>query len=186
MSAAWARAVPDASRLTRIEHGEVYRLAPLKLIPLAFNQQPDIKSSFQRFKSEEARYDFFVVSRDSLTPGLRVSNQFGEDRADEAVTRNRNHTAEFTLEKEFFDTTQVDLGVGMRVDATDEAIGYRPFVSANLRYPLWVSRQKLERTSEEIFRRNELNDAQLGYIQEVRRRLRRASAIGQSSGMGSE
>ena len=49
----------------------------------------------------------------------------------------------------------------------------QPFVEARLRYPLWVSRQKLERTSEEIFRRNELNDAKLDYIQTVRRRLER-------------
>ena len=162
------------SRLTRVLQGEVFRLAPLTLIPLAFNQQPDIRSSFHRFRSEESRYDFFVVSRDSLTPRLRASNRFSADRADETVVRGRDHSIEFALEKEFFDTTEVDVGVGLRVDATDEAIGYRPFVSGSLRYPLWVSRQKLERTSEDIFRRNELNDAQLGYIQEVRERLQSA------------
>lgn len=154
-----------------VYQGESFEVTPLALIHIAFSRQPEIKSSFQRYKSEEARYDFFVASRDSLTPRVRTSNSFGESRADETVSRVRNHTVEFSIEKEFFDTTQLGFGVGFRTNAVDEAIGYRPFVSANLRYPLWVSRQKLERTSEEIFRRNELNDAQLNYIQLVRRRL---------------
>lgn len=163
--------VPGPERLSRIDRGESYDLSPLSLIRIAFARQPDIKASYERFKSEEGRYDFFVVSRDSLTPRLRTSNTVGENRVNETVGRNRQHSVEMSIEKEFFDTTQLDFGVGLRADVTDEAIGYRPFVSAGLRYPLWVSRQKLERTSEEIFRRNELNDALLGYIQLVRRRL---------------
>lgn len=63
----------------------------------------------------------------------------------------------------------------VRSSATDDGdFGNRPFVSARLRYPLGESREKLERTSEEIFRQNELNDTQLDYIQVVRRRLERA------------
>ena len=138
------------------------------LIRLTFDLHPDIKSSYQRFRSEEARYDFFYTSRDSMTPRLGVSNAFGEARADEAVTRDRSHMAELVVEKRFFDTTEVDVGIGYRSSATDEALGDHPFVSAKLRYPLWASRERLERTSEEIFRRNELNDSQLAYIQRVR------------------
>jgi outer membrane protein TolC len=141
------------------------------MIPIAFNHQPDIKSSFQRFKSEEARYDFFYVSRDSLTPRLALSNNFSEVRTIENTARERDHSLELTIEKRFFDTTELNVGVGLHSGAVDQAIGDHPFVSASLRYPLWVSREKLERTSEEIFRRNELNDAQLGYIQQVRRQL---------------
>lgn len=161
----------DAERLTRQYRGETCELSPRTLIPLAFNLQPDIKSEFEQFKSEEARYDFFYTSRDALTPRFDVSNTLGESRADESVTRDREHLAELGVEKLFFDTTEADVAVGFRSAATDQAIGDHPFVSASLRYPLWVSRQKLERTSEDIFRRNELNDAQLGYIQEVRSRL---------------
>ncbi len=169
-----ASQVPSADRLTRKSHGEHYEVSPLSLVSLAFELQPDIKSSFQRFKSEEARYDFFYTSRDSSTPRLSVSNSAGESRADESVTRTRRHTVELALEKRFFDTTELEVGVGYDTDGLDEDISNRPFLSASLRYPLWASREKLERASEDIFRRNDLNDAQLGYIQEVRRRLRRA------------
>ncbi|HUU83774.1 MAG TPA: TolC family protein [Phycisphaerae bacterium] len=166
-----AKQAPDPARLTRQDRGETQRLSPRTLIPLAFNLQPDIKSEFDRFKSEEARYDFFYTSRDALTPRFNVGNVLGESRADEGVTRDREHVAELGVEKLFFDTTEADVAVGYRSAATDQAIGDHPFLSASLRYPLWVSRRKLERTSEDIFRRNELNDAQLDYIEEVRSRL---------------
>ena len=169
-----AMEVPDPSRLTHQSRGESYRLTPRSLIPLAFSLQPDIKASYQRFKSEEARYDFFYTSRDSLTPRLRISNDFEERRTIDDATRDRTHTVEVGIEKLFFDTTELNVAAGYRTDSDDGAIGNRPFVSADLRYPFAVSREKLERTSEDIFRRNELDDAQLDYIQQVRRRLRRA------------
>ena len=177
--------LPGPERLSTIDRGEVYRLTPLSVIEIAFDHGPDIKSSYQRYKSEEARYDFFVVSRDSLTPRVITRNNMSESRSNVAdslrpnkltgvVRRHRRSSVEFSVEKQFFDTTELDFGVGLASRDDDETDGFQPFVSASLRYPLWVSRQKLERTSEEIFRRNELNDAQLNYIQTVRRRLENA------------
>lgn len=174
---------PGPERFSRVDRGESYTLSARSLIPIAFQRQPNIKSSFQRFKSEEARYDFFVVSRDSLTPRLRSSNTFNEAREvtmfDDAhrlktVTRDRDNSVELSVEKQFFDTTRLSTGVGYDTTGGDPGIGNQPFVSADLRYPLWASREKLERTSEDIFRRNELNDAQLDYIKEVRGRLQEA------------
>ena len=169
-----AASEPSHDRLSTDFRGETCGLSPLSVIKLSFDLQPDIKSSFQRFKSEEARYDFFYVSRDSLTPRLRVSNTFDESRADEMVARDRNHTVEMSVEKHFFDTTELNVGMGYETVEADDDIGNHPFVSASLRYPLWVSRRKLERTSEEIFRQNELNDTQLAYIQQVRQGLQNA------------
>lgn len=166
-----ALAVPTADRFLPDNHGETYRLSARSLIPIAFNGQPEIKSSLHRFKSEEARYDFFYTSRDSLTPRLRTINTFSGLREDKTVTRERGHTLELGVEKRFFDTTELNVAVGLRADALDEAIGNHPFISANLRYPLWASREKLERTSEEIFWRNQVDDALLGYIQTVRWQL---------------
>ena len=172
---AQAEAVPDPARLSAVSSGEKFRLSARTLIPIAFALQPDIKSSFQRFESEGARYDFFYTSRDSLTPRFRTSSALGETRATDSTTRQRRQSAEISLEKRFFDTTQVDLSLGLERDAVDnDEERTQPVASASIRYPLWVSREKLERTSEDIFRRNELNDAQLGYIQEVRSRLQQA------------
>ena len=171
---------PDPDRLSSDNHADSYVLTPEKLIPIAFSRQPDIKAAYQRFESEEARYDFFVVSRDSLTPRLSATNAFEESRenvevddndSERQVNRSRYHTVELSMEKRFFDTTEFDLGIGYQTDSIDDDIGNHPFVSARLRYPLWVSREKLRRTSEDIFRRNELDDAQLDYIQTTRFRL---------------
>ena len=81
---------------------------------------------------------------------------------------------ELSVEKRFFDTTALNVGVGYDTNETDDDIGNQPFVSAELRYPLWESREKLERTSEDIFRRNELDDMQLAYIQRIRQQLQNA------------
>ena len=161
-------AVPAPDRFSRADSDEAYRLTPRSLISIAFNRQPQIKSSFHRFKSEEARYDFFYTSRDSLTPRFRSSNRFGDTRVNEEVTRDRGHTVELGVEKLFFDTSRLDMAIGFDASAVDEEMGYNPFLAAHLRYPLWASREKLERTSEEIFWRNQVDDAQLSYIQEVR------------------
>ncbi len=161
-------ALPERDRLTSKDRGVEQCVTARSLIPLAFGLQPDIKSSFQRFRSESARYDFFHASRDSLTPRLRVSNDFDERRDLLAVDRSRTHTVELSLEKRFFDTSEVDVAVGMRGAEIEDDLGNAPFISADVRYPLWASREKLERASEDIFRRNELNDTQLAYIQEVR------------------
>lgn len=169
-----ADVVPGSDRLQFGANGEQFVLTPRSLIPLAFEHQPDIKSSFQRFKSEEARYDFFYTSRDALTPRVNVTNDFSVERGLEEVRRTRDHNLEVGVEKLFFDTTEVDLATGYRNNVVEEEIGNHPFVRASVRYPLWVSRRKLERTSEDIFRRNELNDAQLNYIQQVRSRLEQA------------
>lgn len=166
-----ALTLPSPDRFSPENDDETYSLSARSLIPIAFDRQPEIKSSFHRFKSEEARYDFFYTSRDSLTPRLSTSSSFGDTRADETVERTRDHAVELGVEKRFFDTTELDVAIGYRADAVDEAIGSHPFISANLRYPLWASREKLERTSEEIFWRNQVDDAQLNYIQTVRSRL---------------
>jgi outer membrane protein TolC len=173
--------VPRDQRLSTVNQGEHYDLAPQTLIPIAFNRQADIKSSFQNFKSEEARYDFFYTSNDSLTPKVALTSTANEyETLDEEyggkhVERERLHKATVSLEKRFFDTTELDVGLGYDwQDNSDEGYGAQPFVAANVRYPLWASRRRLERTSEEIFRRNELNDAQLAFIKTVRSRLQSA------------
>ncbi|MGB0716194.1 MAG: TolC family protein [Phycisphaerae bacterium] len=162
---------PPPERLLTDIQGNTKNVNPRSLIPLAFSLQPDIRSSFQRYKSEEARYDFFYANRDSLTPRLRLDNSFTEQRANELVDRTRSHNVEVGVEKQFFDTTSMDVAAGFRTVDVNDGIGNQPYIRGNIRYPLAASRQRLTRTSEDIFRQNELNDARLAYIQTVRNRL---------------
>ena len=150
------------------------------LIHLAFNHQPEIMSSYQQFKAEEARYDFFYASNDQLTPRLSADNTWAESRTtDDEIgervgERERSHNVEIGVDKQFFDTTRVSVAGGYETTTDDGNFGNQPYVTASLRYPLWESREKLERTSEDIFRQNELNDAQLSYINQVRYKLQQA------------
>jgi len=169
-----AVSIPSEERLSKTSRGEKHVLSARSLIDIAFDLQPQIKSSYQRFRSEEARYDFFYASRDSLTPRVQTTGSQTETHDRNSVLRERTATVEFGVEKRFFDTTELDVAIGFAAGKDGNRTGTHPIMSARLRYPLWVSRQKLERTSEDIFRRNELNDAQLGYIQQVRRRLQDA------------
>lgn len=166
--------LPEPDRLRPTNGGERMTLTPLAVIRTAFDRQPDIKSSFHRYKSEEARYDFFYSTRDSLTPRMVISNDVREDRYDDTTERQRDHTVTVGVEKRFFDTTDVSFDVGYGSHEFEDDIGNEPFVAGAIRYPLQASREKLERTSEDIFRQNELNDVQLAYIQQVRQRLQRA------------
>ncbi|MFH1747528.1 MAG: hypothetical protein ABIG44_10840 [Planctomycetota bacterium] len=164
---------PDAA-------GQPVVLSARSLIGLAFNRQPDIKSSFQAFKAEEARYDFFYTSNDQLTPRISTTNTYGESRTmdadigDRIGEREREHVIEFGVDKQFFDTTELSIAGGLENSLDDGDFGNQPYAAASVRYPLWESREKLERTSDDIFRKNELNDAQLDYIKSVRSRLQSA------------
>lgn len=162
---------PPPERLLTDIQGDHHVVDPRNLIPLAFNLQPDIRSSFQRYKSEEARYDFFYANRDSLTPRMRLDNSFAEQRANELVDRTRSHNVEFGVEKQFFDTSSMNVAAGFRTVDVNDGIGNQPYLRGDIRYPLAASRQRLSRTSEDIFRQNELNDARLSYIQTVRSQL---------------
>jgi len=75
---AYAETLPSSERLSTDNTGERYVLSARSLIQITFDLQPDVKSSFQRFQSEEARHDFFYASHDSLTPRLRVTNPVAE------------------------------------------------------------------------------------------------------------
>ena len=163
-----------------LDENGVLRLTARSLIWLAFNHQPDVASSFQAFKAEEARYDFFYTSRDALTPHLRITNAFNESRSfdqgsgDRIGARASEHNLEVGVDKLFFDTTQLSLDAGLDTGTQDREFASQPFVSASVRYPLGGSREKLERSSEDIFRQNELNDAQLNYIRQTRMGLESA------------
>jgi outer membrane protein TolC len=151
------------------------RMSARSLVRTTFENHPDIKSSYQRFKVEEASYDFFYVSRDSLTPRLSLENSY--EYSSFAIGPhewNTEHALGLGVEKRFFDTTSIDIAGGVTTDIDDGHTGYAPFLSARMRYPLGGSREKLQRASEDIFRQNELDDAQLEYIEQVRRILRRA------------
>lgn len=157
-----------------------YEISARSLIPITFHEHPEVRSSYQSLQAERARYDFFIASNDALTLGMRSSVSYRSDRQrlPDPVGRVRDRTRDGeivgTVDKQFFDTTRLDARGGFRRSEFNDDTGYHPFVAADLRYPLGPSREKLERTSEDIFRQNELIDAQLAYINVVRERLERA------------
>ncbi len=176
--AAEPEADPEAAGPPPAPEPDTHRISARALVPLTFDLHPEIKSSYQRFKAEEARYDFFYVSRDSLTPSLRLMSEFERSGSRDAGRwihdEQSDHSAELSLEKRFFDTTRIDFGSGLAGSIENGDGGYRPYAFAEMYYPLAGSRERLERTSEALFRRNELDDAQLEYIKKVRSLIQNA------------
>jgi len=161
---------PTAPTTAAVPH---FLLSPLSVINLTFNHNPGIRERYHNFQAEEARYDFFYTSRDSLTVGTRLDSTFAGERDREHKQRDRHHVAEVFVEKLFFNTSRLDVSSGYRF-SEEQWSGVRsshPFVKGSLRYPLWTSRVALQRASEEIVRQNDLNDAQLEYLQTVRLNL---------------
>jgi len=165
---------PGAATTAPARH---FVLSPLSVINLTFGHNPGIRERCHNFQAEEARYDFFYTSRDSLTVGTKLDSTFtGERDPPEQKQRDRQHVAEVFVEKRFFNTSRLDISTGYRFgqEQWTAVQSSHPFVKGSLRYPLWTSREALQRASEEIVRQNDLNDAQLDYLQTVRSNLQKS------------
>ncbi len=147
--------------------------APLSLNPVCVIQYthayyPYIKENYENKLSKEARYDFFMASLSAVSYGARIAGH-------KDVTHNRwSHSREYGwgpelyVEKKFFNSGDASLNVRYDYENVDGEFGSETQVGAYLEYPLFASREALERESEKIFWRNELNDANLEYFRSVR------------------
>jgi len=153
-------------------------LTPLSVIRLTFERNPQIKRAYLNYAAEQARYDYIVATWTSLTPGFSISA--GTDQSldpDDEVSRTHSQEAKVFMDQNFLNTSRLRLSANLHNEEDDGLHASHPSISASLRYPLWGSREALARSSEQIFQQNRVNDAQLGYVQTVRWRLRLALAI---------
>ncbi len=147
--------------------------APLSLNPVCVIQYthayyPYIKEKYEKKLSREARYDFFIASRSAVSYGARIAGY--KDVGHNRWSRSRDYGwgPEVYVEKKFFNSGEVLLYSRYDYDNIDGAVGSSTNVGAYLEYPLFASREALERENEKIFWRNEVDDANLEYFRSVR------------------
>jgi outer membrane protein TolC len=155
---------PGASRLD---------LDPWKVIFLTFQNAPAIKVAYLKYAAEKARYDYIIATWTSSTPGFSVGPTW-ERLKDSQDQRSETFTQRGTvfLDQNFMDTSRLHLFADLLNEDSDNEHAAHPSGGGNLRFPLWGSREALQRSSEQIFQQNRVNDAQLEYVKSVRDELK--------------
>jgi len=143
-------------------------LTPVCVIQYTYVNYPYIKEKYETKLSKEARYDFFIASRSAVSYGARIAGY--KDVRDNRWSRSRDYGwgPEVYVEKKFFNSGEVLLYSRYDYGNIDGEAGSETEVGAYLEYPLFASREALQRENEKIFWRNEVDDANLEYFRSVR------------------
>lgn len=148
-------------------------LNPWKVIFLTFENSRQIKVSYFKYAAEKARYDYIIATWTSTTPGFSVGPTWqqlkdAQDKRTSYLTQN----GQVFLDQNFQDTSRLHLFGGILNEDFGQDHAVHPDVGAALHYPLWGSREALQRSSDLIFQQNRVNDAQLQYVKDVRDELK--------------
>jgi outer membrane protein TolC len=144
-------------------------LTPMRVIHLTFENAPRIRVAYLKYLSEKSRYDYILATWTSTTPGAAVGP--GWERSvdiTDTISNRQTQRVEVFLERNFLDTSRLRAFGGVLNEDDGDAHGFHPNFGGLFHFPLWVSRDALQRTSDQIFQQNRVNDAQLAYVREVR------------------
>lgn len=147
-------------------------LTPMRVIHIAFENSPRIRSAYLKYEAEKARYDYIVADWTSTTPGLSLGPRWQHDRdISDASSTHQYQRLDGFVERNFLDTSRLRAFASLINEDDDDSHGFHPAAGGLLHYPLWGSREALQRASDQIFQQNRVNDAELEYIKEVREQL---------------
>jgi outer membrane protein TolC len=148
-------------------------LTPWKVIFLTFENSPEIKVSYYKYAAEKARYDYILATWTSSTPGFSFGPTWDrlKDAQDNRTTTQTQNGLIF-LDQNFQDTSQLRIYSGILNEDFGDDHAAHPSAGGVYQFPLWGSREALQRSSEQIFQQNRVNDAQLEYVKDVRDELK--------------
>ncbi len=144
-------------------------LTPMRVIHLTFENAPRIRVAYLKYVGEKARYDYILATWTSTTPGAAVGP--GWERSvdvTDTVSNRQTQRVEAFLERNFLDTSRLRAFGGVLNEDNGDAHSFHPNFGGLFHFPLWVSREALQRASDQIFQQTRVNDAQLEYVREVR------------------
>ena len=135
------------------------------VIELAFARNPGIRAARYRLESAQHNYDLFESELSQFTP-LVLDTKLARDT-------DAEKGAEITagMEREFFNGASAGLSVGNSSAFERGSRSHAQFVESEIEFPLFSSNTKLERLSERTFEENDLREARLNYIDEVRAQI---------------
>lgn len=147
-----------------------YTITADTVIELAFARNPGIRAARYQLESAQHNFDLFESELSQFTP-LVLDSKLLRDR-------DAHKGAEITagMERAFFNGASAALNVGNNSRFERGSREHAQFVASEVEFPLFSSNTRLERLSERTFEENDLQEARLDYIDEVREQIEDAQA----------
>ena len=141
------------------------------IVFLTFEHNPEVAAA--RFELEAAEYQFkdFERNLSQFTPVLFRS---GVERDVRHPEEEHYYKVQAGMEKEFFNGSSVFAGVGHRGEFGDTADGRSHFAEVDVQFPLFGSNTTLRRITQRAREENEMYNARLEYVDEIRDAIQRA------------
>lgn len=135
------------------------------IVFLTFEHNPDVAAA--RFELEAAEYQFkdFERNLSQFTPVLFRSNVERDVRHPE---EDHYYKVQAGMEKEFFNGSSVFAGVGHWGEFGDNSDGRSDFLEMDVQFPLFGSNTTLRRITQRARQENEMFNARLEYVDEIR------------------
>jgi len=135
------------------------------IIHITFENNPEVIAA--RFALEAAEYQFkdFQRNLSQFTPLLAESSI---ERDERPPHENQGYDMRVGMEKEFFNGSSVFAGVRHRSEFGDDSDGSSNAVEMDVQFPIFGSNTTLRRITQRSREENELFNARLEYVDEVR------------------
>ena len=141
------------------------------IIQLVFGENPEVVAIRYALEAAEFQFKDFVRNLSQFTPLLFRSAVSRDQRQYE---EGQVYSTRVGMEKEFFDGSSIFTGVGHRGNFGDAESGKGQFLETAVTFPLFGSNTTLRRITNRSREENELLNARLEYVDEIRDNIRRA------------
>ena len=141
------------------------------LMQLVFDENPEVVSARYALEVAEFQFKDFVRNLSQFTPFL---SQSYITRSQRWYEENQVYSTRVGMEKEFFDGSSVSTGFGYRGNFGDPESGTGQFLDTDITFPLFGSNTTLRRITSLSREENELFNARLEYVDEIRDNIREA------------
>ncbi|MHC4397168.1 MAG: TolC family protein [Planctomycetota bacterium] len=141
------------------------------IIQLVFGQNPEVVSARYALEAAEFQFKDFERNLSQFTP-LLFRSAF--ERNQRQFNEGQTHSTRVGMEKEFFDGSSIFTGVGHRGNFGDSDSGKGQFLETDITFPLFGSNTTLRRITMRSREENEMFNARLEYVDEIRDNIRMA------------
>jgi outer membrane protein TolC len=163
--------VPISSASGQSSAGTAAVLNPDTIIKIAYERNPRIAAARHKLRSSEYNYKLFESEYSQFIPLIMDSRV---QRTSDSSEDNPSGRLTAGLRKEFFDGSSASLDVGNETQWDSNDGTHNQFIEGQVEFPLFSSNRKLSRVIERTFEENELHNANLDYVEQVREILREA------------
>lgn len=160
----------DARAILQIIHPveEISTLNPENIMRLTLEHSTQIQAAKHKLESAEYNFKLFNSEFTQFTP-LNLNSKLSTEGYNE---HNYNCTTTAGVRKDYFGGGSLSADIGNYSSWDDKKPGNNTqFVKAEVRFPLFSSNRKLTRIIKRTFEENELYEAQLDYVNSIRRTI---------------